>query len=88
MNFFLVRYCPSLEAKILRFQRDEHQVWLEPEGFDSHVIYPQGMSTAMPAIFQEKLFSKVRGLENAKLLQYGKLLNIEWCNLSFLYKKR
>jgi tRNA uridine 5-carboxymethylaminomethyl modification enzyme len=73
----LIRYCPSLEAKILRFQRDKHQVWLEPEGFDNHVIYPQGMSTAMPAELQEKLFSKVRGLENAKLLQYGKIVEIK-----------
>ena len=55
-----------------------HQVWLEPEGLEGEegVIYPQGMSTALPAELQQRLFTKIHGLENAKILQYGKLVNI------------
>lgn len=66
-----VRYCPSIESKVIKFNRDRHQLWLEPEGFDNHVIYPQGMSCTLPAEYQIKLFSKIAGLENAKLLQFG-----------------
>jgi len=65
------RYCPSLESKIIRFHRDRHQIWLEPEGFDTDVIYPQGMSCTLPAEYQQKLFNQIEGLENAKIIQYG-----------------
>ena len=65
------RYCPSLESKIIRFGKNVHQTWLEPEGFDTTVIYPQGMSCTLPREYQEKLFRQIRGLENVKLLQYG-----------------
>lgn len=65
------RYCPSLESKIIRFHKDIHQIWLEPEGFDTHEIYPQGMSCTLPAEYQIKLFQSIAGLENVKLLQYG-----------------
>ncbi len=50
---------------------ERHQIWLEPEGFDTNVIYPQGMSCTLPAEYQEKLFRKIRGLESVKLLQFG-----------------
>jgi tRNA uridine 5-carboxymethylaminomethyl modification enzyme len=65
------RYCPSIESKVIRFKKDQHQIWLEPEGFDSEIIYPQGMSCTLPAEYQEKMFKSIRGLENVKLLQYG-----------------
>ncbi|CAF0725893.1 unnamed protein product [Brachionus calyciflorus] len=65
------RYCPSIESKVIKFHRDRHQIWLEPEGFNNHVIYPQGMSCTLPGEYQEKMFKKIEGLENAKLLQYG-----------------
>jgi tRNA uridine 5-carboxymethylaminomethyl modification enzyme len=65
------RYCPSLESKIIRFHRDRHQIWLEPEGFDTDIIYPQGMSCTLPAEYQQKLFNQIEGLENVKITQYG-----------------
>ncbi|KZT02005.1 GIDA-domain-containing protein [Laetiporus sulphureus 93-53] len=68
------RYCPSLEAKILRFpQKEHHTVWLEPEGYDSELIYPNGLSCSMPEDAQEALYRSVPGLENVKLARpaYG-----------------
>ncbi|XP_015281861.1 PREDICTED: protein MTO1 homolog, mitochondrial isoform X1 [Gekko japonicus] len=65
------RYCPSLESKILRFPNRVHQLWLEPEGLDSNVIYPQGMSMTLPSEIQEELVTHIRGLEKAKIVQPG-----------------
>ncbi|KAK0057200.1 protein MTO1 mitochondrial, partial [Biomphalaria pfeifferi] len=64
-------YCPSIESKILRFNRKSHQIWLEPEGLDSDVIYPQGMSCTMPEEFQVALMRSIPGLENCKLVRAG-----------------
>uniref|UniRef100_A0A8D0FUP9 5-taurinomethyluridine-[tRNA] synthase subunit MTO1, mitochondrial n=1 Tax=Strix occidentalis caurina TaxID=311401 RepID=A0A8D0FUP9_STROC len=64
-------YCPSLESKVLRFPNREHQVWLEPEGLESNVIYPQGMSMTLPPELQEQVIKSVPGLEKAKILQPG-----------------
>ncbi|XP_062981025.1 protein MTO1 homolog, mitochondrial [Elgaria multicarinata webbii] len=65
------RYCPSLESKILRFPNRTHLVWLEPEGLDSNVIYPQGMSLTLPSEIQEELITHIQGLEKAKMVQPG-----------------
>ena len=66
------RYCPSLESKIVRFSdKNRHIVWLEPEGFDSEVIYPNGISMTIPAEAQEQLLRTIRGLENVTMLQPG-----------------
>ncbi|NWI20478.1 MTO1 protein, partial [Crypturellus soui] len=65
------RYCPSLESKVLRFPNRQHQVWLEPEGLDSGVIYPQGMSMTLPPELQEQVIRSTPGLEKAKILQPG-----------------
>jgi tRNA uridine 5-carboxymethylaminomethyl modification enzyme len=66
------RYCPSLESKVIRFSdKDRHIIWLEPEGFDSEVIYPNGISMTVPAEAQEQLLKTVRGLENVSMLQPG-----------------
>ncbi len=66
------RYCPSLESKIIRFQnKDFHQIWLEPEGFDTDVIYPNGISMTVPADVQEQMLHTVVGLENVTMLQPG-----------------
>nr|ACE75814.1 protein MTO1 homolog, mitochondrial precursor (predicted) [Sorex araneus] len=65
------RYCPSIESKVLRFPNRLHQVWLEPEGLDSDLIYPQGLSVTLPAELQEKIITCIRGLEKAKMVQPG-----------------
>ncbi|XP_036890199.1 protein MTO1 homolog, mitochondrial [Sturnira hondurensis] len=65
------RYCPSIESKVLRFPNRAHQVWLEPEGIDSDLIYPQGLSVTLPAELQEKMITCIRGLEKAKIIQPG-----------------
>ena len=66
------RYCPSLESKIIRFQsKDYHQIWLEPEGFDTDVIYPNGISMTVPADAQEQMLRTITGLENVTMLQPG-----------------
>lgn len=66
------RYCPSLESKIIRFgHKEKHIVWLEPEGFDNDVIYPNGLSMTIPAEAQEELLRTIGGLENVTMLQPG-----------------
>ena len=66
------RYCPSLESKIIRFQdKTQHRIWLEPEGFDTDVIYPNGISMTVPAAAQEKMLHTIAGLEDVKMLQPG-----------------
>lgn len=66
------RYCPSLESKILRFtSKDQHMIWLEPEGFDNDVIYPNGISMTVPAEAQEAMLKTIVGLENVTMLQPG-----------------
>jgi glucose-inhibited division protein A len=66
------RYCPSLESKVIRFTgKDQHTIWLEPEGFDTDVIYPNGISMTVPAKAQEAMLWTIRGLEKVKMLQPG-----------------
>lgn len=66
------RYCPSLESKVLRFaHKDQHLIWLEPEGFDNDVIYPNGISMTVPAEVQDDMLKTIVGLENVKMLQPG-----------------
>jgi tRNA uridine 5-carboxymethylaminomethyl modification enzyme len=66
------RYCPSLESKVIRFSdRTRHMVWLEPEGFESDIIYPNGISMTIPADAQEQLLKTIKGLENVTMLQAG-----------------
>nr|XP_033323164.1 protein MTO1 homolog, mitochondrial isoform X1 [Megalopta genalis] len=65
------RYCPSIESKILKFPANEHHIWLEPEGLDSPIIYPSGLSCTLPAEKQQQLIQCIPGLENAKMLKPG-----------------
>jgi tRNA uridine 5-carboxymethylaminomethyl modification enzyme len=65
------RYCPSIESKILRFGQKSHQIWLEPEGFDSDVIYPNGLSCTLPEELQVQLVRTLPGLENASITRPG-----------------
>jgi tRNA uridine 5-carboxymethylaminomethyl modification enzyme len=66
------RYCPSIEDKVHRFgDRDGHQVFLEPEGLDNATVYPNGISTSLPADVQLAMVRSMAGLERAKILQPG-----------------
>ncbi|XP_018365095.1 PREDICTED: protein MTO1 homolog, mitochondrial [Trachymyrmex cornetzi] len=65
------RYCPSIESKILRFKALKHQIWLEPEGLDSPLIYPSGLSCTLPEEKQVELVKCIPGLENARLVKPG-----------------
>ncbi|MEW6618804.1 MAG: tRNA uridine-5-carboxymethylaminomethyl(34) synthesis enzyme MnmG [bacterium] len=67
-----VRYCPSIEDKIVRFaEKDRHQIFIEPEGRTSNIVYLNGVSTSLPMDVQEKMIKTIPGLENAKILRYG-----------------
>jgi tRNA uridine 5-carboxymethylaminomethyl modification enzyme len=66
------RYCPSIEDKIFRFgDRDGHQVFLEPEGLDSHLIYPNGISTSLPTDIQAAMVRSMVGLEQCEIVVPG-----------------
>ncbi|ATY33118.1 tRNA uridine-5-carboxymethylaminomethyl(34) synthesis enzyme MnmG [Sphingomonas psychrotolerans] len=66
------RYCPSIEDKIHRFgDRDGHQIFLEPEGLDTHLIYPNGMSTSLPVDIQRAMVTSIPGLERAVIVTPG-----------------
>ena len=66
------RYCPSIEDKVVRFaDRDRHQIFLEPEGLDTHEIYPNGISTSLPFDVQYALVRSMAGLENAHIVRPG-----------------
>ena len=66
------RYCPSLEDKVMRFpEHTSHHVFLEPEGWNSDLIYPNGISTSFGADVQDKWIRSIPGLENAEIVRYG-----------------
>ena len=67
-----VRYCPSIEDKIVRFsEAEQHHVMLEPEGRDGRIVYPNGLSNSLPRDVQEELVHSVPGLEDAEILAYA-----------------
>ena len=66
------RYCPSIEDKIKKFaDKHRHQIFLEPEGLNDYTIYPNGISTSLPADVQQEICSKIKGLESVKILRPG-----------------
>ncbi len=66
------RYCPSIEDKVVRFgDRDGHQLFLEPEGLDDALVYPNGLSTSLPADVQEQVVRSIAGLERARIAVPG-----------------
>lgn len=66
------RYCPSIEDKVVRFgDRDGHQVFLEPEGLDDHLVYPNGISTSLPVDVQAGMIASIPGLERAQIVVPG-----------------
>src|SRR5712664_4228347 len=66
------RYCPSIEDKIVRFgERDGHQIFLEPEGLDDPIVYPNGISTSLPVEVQQAFVATIPGLERARITRPG-----------------
>ena len=66
------RYCPSIEDKVVKFpERTRHHVFLEPEGAETHEVYPNGLSTSLPVDVQMKFLRTIKGLENVKILRPG-----------------
>ena len=73
------RYCPSIEDKVVRFaQRDSHQIYLEPEGLDTHEIYPNGISTSLPFDVQQDLVRSMPGCERAHILRPGYAIEYDY----------
>lgn len=73
------RYCPSIEDKIVRFaDRDSHQIFLEPEGLDDPTIYPNGLSTSLPADVQEAFLRTMPGLESVRIIRPGYAIEYDY----------
>jgi tRNA uridine 5-carboxymethylaminomethyl modification enzyme len=73
------RYCPSIEDKIVRFaDRDSHQIFLEPEGLDDPTIYPNGLSTSLPAEVQEAFLKTMPGLANVRIVRPGYAIEYDY----------
>lgn len=73
------RYCPSIEDKVVRFtDRNAHQVFLEPEGLDSDTVYPNGVSTSLPADVQEAFLKTLPGLERVEITQHGYAIEYDY----------
>ncbi len=73
------RYCPSLEDKVVRFsEKEQHQVFLEPEGLDTFEVYCNGISTSMPHDVQEAIVNSIVGLESAEIVRYGYAIEYDY----------
>ena len=75
------RYCPSIEDKIKKFsEKNNHQIFLEPEGLESEIIYPNGISTSLPSDVQEEFLKSIVGLENAEITKPGYAIEYDYIN--------
>lgn len=75
------RYCPSIEDKVHRFgDRDGHQIFLEPEGLDTNLVYPNGISTSLPSDVQLDLVRSIPGLERTDIAQHGYAVEYEYAD--------
>ena len=73
------RYCPSIEDKIVKFsEKQKHQIFLEPEGLNDNTIYPNGISTSLPADVQQEMCNKINGLENVTILRPGYAIEYDY----------
>jgi tRNA uridine 5-carboxymethylaminomethyl modification enzyme len=73
------RYCPSIEDKVKRFAtRDAHQIFLEPEGLDDQLVYPNGISTSLPVDVQHEFVRSIEGLERAEIVRPGYAVEYEY----------
>ena len=81
------RYCPSVEDKVVKFaDKLRHQIFLEPEGLDSDLIYPNGISTSLPPDVQDEFISKINGLDNAKIVRHGYAIEYDFIDPQELYQ--
>jgi tRNA uridine 5-carboxymethylaminomethyl modification enzyme len=73
------RYCPSIEDKIVKFaDKARHQIFLEPEGLNDHTIYPNGISTSLPAEVQQEICNNIKGLENVTIIRPGYAIEYDY----------
>ena len=73
------RYCPSIEDKVIKFNdKNEHHIFLEPEGLKTDIIYPNGISTSLPEKIQKQFVKSIKGLENAEILQPGYAIEYDY----------
>jgi tRNA uridine 5-carboxymethylaminomethyl modification enzyme len=73
------RYCPSIEDKIVKFaDKGRHQIFLEPEGLNDHTIYPNGISTSLPANIQQEICNNINGLENVSIIRPGYAIEYDY----------
>ena len=73
------RYCPSIEDKIVKFkEKQQHQIFLEPEGLKDNTIYPNGISTSLPEEIQLKILAKIKGLEHVKMKRAGYAIEYDY----------
>ena len=81
------RYCPSVEDKIVKFNdKTRHQIFLEPEGLDSELIYPNGISTSLPADVQESFIREIEGLEKVKIVRHGYAIEYDFIDPQELFQ--
>lgn len=74
------RYCPSIEDKVVRFaDKTSHQLFLEPEGRNTHEVYVNGISTSLPRDVQDAMLRHIAGLENAQIMRYGYAVEYDYC---------
>ncbi len=75
------RYCPSIEDKVVRFaDKQQHQIFLEPEGRQTSEIYVNGVSTSLPRDVQDKMMRLIPGLEQAEIMRYGYAVEYDYCS--------
>jgi tRNA uridine 5-carboxymethylaminomethyl modification enzyme len=74
------RYCPSIEDKVVRFaEKESHQLFLEPEGRNTHEVYVNGISTSLPRDVQDAMLRLIPGLQNAQIMRYGYAVEYDYC---------
>jgi tRNA uridine 5-carboxymethylaminomethyl modification enzyme len=80
------RYCPSIEDKVVKFpERKSHQIFLEPEGFETHEFYPNGLSTSLPVDVQEEFLRSIPGLENVAITKPGYAIEYDFVDPTGLH---
>ncbi len=80
------RYCPSIEDKVVRFpDRTAHQIFLEPQGYDTQEVYPNGISTSLPLKAQLEFIRTIKGLENAEIIRPGYAIEYDFVDPTELY---